>query len=141
MPSEPGVDRIDLAATPVNDFADLFTFGYRYLEQVGRGGVRGHEHIAEGRAACEPDAVGLPFLNSVGRRGPELPMRRLTCAACVAHDLEMDLVVMKMTLAHVNLIIPCHFASMLSDVPMPPNYSNPLVLHCDHAQSRSSCGT
>jgi hypothetical protein len=31
----PGVDRIDLAATPVNDFADLFTVGDRYMEQVG----------------------------------------------------------------------------------------------------------
>ena len=32
---QPGVDRIDLAATPVNDFADLFTFGDHYMEQVG----------------------------------------------------------------------------------------------------------
>ena len=32
---QPSVDRIDLAATPVNDFADLFTFGDRYMEQVG----------------------------------------------------------------------------------------------------------
>jgi Ca2+-binding RTX toxin-like protein len=31
----PGVDRIDLAATPLNDFADLFTVGDRYMEQVG----------------------------------------------------------------------------------------------------------
>jgi hypothetical protein len=30
-----GVDRVDLAATPVNDFADLFTLGNRYMEQVG----------------------------------------------------------------------------------------------------------
>jgi serralysin len=32
---KPDVDRIDLAATPVSDFADLFTFGDRYMEQVG----------------------------------------------------------------------------------------------------------
>ena len=32
---QPGVDRIDLAATPVRDFADLFTLGDRYMEQVG----------------------------------------------------------------------------------------------------------
>jgi Ca2+-binding RTX toxin-like protein len=32
---QPGVDRIDLAATPVNNFADLFTVGDRYMEQVG----------------------------------------------------------------------------------------------------------
>jgi Ca2+-binding RTX toxin-like protein len=32
---QPGVDRIDLAATPVTDFGDLFTFGNRYMEQVG----------------------------------------------------------------------------------------------------------
>ena len=31
----PRVDRIDLASTPVSDFADLFTFGDRYMEQVG----------------------------------------------------------------------------------------------------------
>ena len=32
----PGVDRIDLAATPVTDFGDLFTVGNRYMEQVGK---------------------------------------------------------------------------------------------------------
>jgi Calx-beta domain/RTX calcium-binding nonapeptide repeat (4 copies) len=32
---QPGVDRIDLAVTPVSDFADLFTLGDRYMEQVG----------------------------------------------------------------------------------------------------------
>jgi len=32
---QPSVDRIDLAATPIRDFADLSTFGDRYMEQVG----------------------------------------------------------------------------------------------------------
>jgi hypothetical protein len=32
---QPGVDRIDLAAIPVTDFGDLFTFRNRYMEQVG----------------------------------------------------------------------------------------------------------